>query len=78
MNELLATGVPTVAVALRTPYDLVAYPAAATYACTYGLRRPMMEALANALFGKAPFGGKLPVTIADHYDAGHGLEIETP
>jgi len=78
VNELLATGVPTVAVALRTPYDLLAYPAATTYACTYGLRRPMMEALANALFGKAPFGGKLPVTIADHYDAGHGLEIETP
>ncbi len=78
VNELLATGVPTVTVAMRTPYDLVAYPTAATYACTYGLRRPMMDALAAALFGNAPFGGRLPVTIADHYDAGHGLEIETP
>ena len=66
-----------VTVALRTPYDLVAYPTVSTYACTYGLRRPMMEALAAALFGNAPFRGRLPVTIADQYDAGHGLEIET-
>ena len=78
VNELLATGVPTVTVAMRTPYDLVAYPTAETYACTYGLRRPMMDALASALFGRAPFGGRLPVTIADHYDAGYGLETQTP
>jgi beta-N-acetylhexosaminidase len=78
VNELLATGVPTVTVALRTPYDLVAFPAAGTYICTYGLRRPMMEALADALFGMAPFGGRLPVTIADHYDVGHSVETQTP
>ena len=78
VNQLLATGLPTATVALRTPYDLAAYPTATTYACTYGLRKPMMEALADALFGKAPFDGRLPVTIPDYYDAGHGLETQTP
>jgi beta-N-acetylhexosaminidase len=78
VTELLATGEPMVTVALRTPYDIVAYPTATTYACTYGLRRPMMDALAAALFGKAPFGGRLPVTIAGYHDAGHGLEVATP
>jgi beta-N-acetylhexosaminidase len=75
VRTLIASRVPVVTVALRTPYDLAAYPAAATYACTYGIRRPMMEALAAALFGKAPFGGTLPVTIAGLYQAGHGLEL---
>ena len=78
VNQLLATGLPTATVALRTPYDLAAYPTATTYACTYGLRKPMMEALADALFGKAPFDGRLPVTIPDYYDAGHGLETPKP
>ncbi|HEX9109217.1 MAG TPA: glycoside hydrolase family 3 N-terminal domain-containing protein, partial [Longimicrobiales bacterium] len=35
VQSLLDSGAPTVAVALRTPYDLKAYPAAQTYVCTY-------------------------------------------
>jgi hypothetical protein len=32
-----------------------------------------MEALAAALAGEAPFGGRLPVDIAGLYQRGHGL-----
>jgi hypothetical protein len=32
-----------------------------------------MEALADALFGEAPFYGRLPVAVADLHPRGHGL-----
>jgi beta-N-acetylhexosaminidase len=52
-----------IAVALRLPYDLAAYPAVASYLCTYSILQPSMEALADALLGRLKCRGKLPVTI---------------
>ena len=63
VNALLKRDVPTVAVALRMPYDLLAYPTAPTYVCAYSIQSPAMEALAQALFGHIPFAGRLPVSI---------------
>jgi beta-N-acetylhexosaminidase len=73
VNALLAGGRPVVAVALRVPYDLLAYPAAPTYACTYGILPPSMEALARALLGHIPFTGRLPVSLPGLYPIGHRL-----
>ena len=70
---VLASGRPTVTVALRTPWDLLAYPSARTHVCTYGILPPSMEALAAALLGEAPFAGRLPVEIAGLHPRGHGL-----
>ena len=64
VNALLAEPLPVIAVALRMPHDLLAYPAAPTYVCTYSLVPPALEALAAALFGQAPFPGRLPVPLA--------------
>jgi beta-N-acetylhexosaminidase len=63
VRALVEQGTPTVAVALRMPYDIAAYPAAPTYACTYSILPPSMDALADALFGRIPFAGRLPVRI---------------
>lgn len=63
VNGLLDTAVPLVSVALRTPYDLAAYPRARTHICTYSIQQPAMRALAAALWGEIPFQGKLPVRI---------------
>ena len=52
-----------ITVALRMPYDLAAYSAARTHICTYSILPPSMEALADAIFGRIPFPGILPVTI---------------
>ncbi len=60
-------------VALRTPWDLLAYPSARTHVCSYGILPPSMEALAAALVGEAPFVGRLPVEIAGLHPRGHGL-----
>jgi beta-N-acetylhexosaminidase len=72
-EAVLASGKATVTVALRTPWDLLAYPSARTHVCTYGILAPTMEALAASLTGQEPFGGRLPVDIAGLYPRGHGL-----
>lgn len=74
VKALLETRTPTVAVALRTPYDLARYPTAGTYVCTYGIHPPSMEALANALFGTAPIHGRLPAAVPGLYPVGHGID----
>ena len=63
-RELLATGVPAVTVALRTPYDLAVYPESGTHLATYSIHRPSLDALAAALFGEFVPGGQLPVRLA--------------
>ena len=72
-RAVLALGRPTVTVALRTPWDLLAYPAARTHICSYGILEPSLSALAAALFGEQPFYGHLPVTLGELYPRGHGL-----
>ena len=61
VQALLTIDVPAVTVALRTPWDLGAYPASSTHVCTYSVHEPSMVALAAALFGERPFVGRLPV-----------------
>jgi beta-N-acetylhexosaminidase len=63
-NALLDLGLPVVTVALRTPYDLSVYPGAQTHLCTYSIHPASMDALADALFGEAEAGGRLPVQPA--------------
>lgn len=73
VNALLATDARVVTVAIRTPFDLAAYPRAITHLCTYSIHRPSMDALASVLFGAAPALGRLPVAIPGLYPRGHGL-----
>ncbi len=60
-RAILGLGIATVTVALRTPWDLMAYPESATHVCSYGILGPTMDALAGALFGEHGFTGRLPV-----------------
>lgn len=74
VDALLGTGKPVVTVALRTPYDLAAYPRSSTHVCTYSGHLPSLEALVSALLGQAPFRGHLPAAIPGLYARGHGIE----
>jgi beta-N-acetylhexosaminidase len=62
-EALVDGGNPVVAVALRTPFDILAYPAVDTYACSYGIQPPNLRAVADALLGHIPFRGRLPVRL---------------
>jgi beta-N-acetylhexosaminidase len=48
---------------MRTPFDLASYPSVQTYACSYGIQQPNLLALVDALTGRIPFRGQLPVTL---------------
>ena len=64
---------PTIAVVLRTPFDLSSYPEIQTYLCTYSILRPSLDALADVLAGIAEASGRLPSPIGDLFPTGHGL-----
>jgi beta-N-acetylhexosaminidase len=72
VRAVLATGTPTVTVALRTPYDLTSYPESRTHLCTYSIKATALNALAAVLFGEAAAPGRLPVRLGDLYPRGHG------
>ncbi|HEX8990524.1 MAG TPA: glycoside hydrolase family 3 N-terminal domain-containing protein [Anaerolineales bacterium] len=73
VSAILGTGIPTVLVAMRLPYDLASVPEAQTTVCTYSILEPSMRALAAALSGVKAFEGQLPVSIPGLYPAGFGI-----
>jgi beta-N-acetylhexosaminidase len=72
VDGLIGTGIPLITVALRTPYDLNAYPTSSTHLCTYSILQPSMIALADVIFGKRPTEGRLPVSLSPELPAGSG------
>jgi beta-N-acetylhexosaminidase len=62
-RSLVATGTPVIAVALRAPWDAVAYPEIGTVLATYGIQPPSLAALVAALWGAASITGLLPVRL---------------
>ncbi len=69
VDALLRAGPPVVTVALRTPWDLAAYPAAASHLATYSILPDSMSALAEVLAGRLVPTGRLPVRLAVGGDA---------
>jgi beta-N-acetylhexosaminidase len=63
VDAVASSGRPTIAVALRTPWDVARYPASAAVVCTYSILPDSLEALARGLVGAIPFVGRLPVTV---------------
>lgn len=62
-------------VSFGSPYlpNLKPIPA---YLAGYGYWAGSMTALADALYGRAPISGRLPVTLGEQYPRGHGLKRE--
>ncbi len=63
VRAIHARGQRLIVVALRTPYDLIAFPMIGTYLCAYGIRRVTTEAIARVLFGEIEAAGVLPCAI---------------
>ncbi|WP_027965064.1 glycoside hydrolase family 3 protein [Halalkalibacillus halophilus] len=72
------TDAPVIAVGIRNPYDVMAYPEVDAYIAQYGFNEANFEATAATIFGENNPSGKLPVTIPTLedevlYEFGHGL-----
>ena len=65
VRTLHARGQQPIVIALRTPYDLGAFPMIRTYLCAYGIRSVTTEAVARVLFGEIEARGVLPCPIPD-------------
>ena len=63
VDAVAAAGTPTIAVALRGPWDVARYPGSVTALATYSILPPSLGALADVLAGRASATGRLPVTM---------------
>ncbi|HEY4554056.1 MAG TPA: glycoside hydrolase family 3 N-terminal domain-containing protein [Bacillaceae bacterium] len=79
VNQLIGqTDAPVIAVGIRNPYDIMAYPEVDAYLAQYSFRTASFNATAAIIFGELAPTGLLPVTIPDMaggilYEYGHGL-----
>ncbi|MET9469460.1 glycoside hydrolase family 3 N-terminal domain-containing protein [Streptomyces sp. NPDC006544] len=73
VEELLATGVPVVLVAIRNPYDPARLPQCAAELATYTWTDVEMRAAARVVTGAVRPTGRLPVPVPGRYPLGHGL-----
>ncbi|MFF4039030.1 glycoside hydrolase family 3 protein [Streptomyces sp. NPDC001816] len=79
-EQLLATGTPVVAVAIRNPYDVAQLSSVKAYLATYSWTDVELRAAARVIAGRVNPRGRLPVPVqrADDptqvlYPLGHGL-----
>ncbi|WP_405525340.1 glycoside hydrolase family 3 protein [Streptomyces canus] len=80
VEQLVATGRPVVAVAIRNPYDVAQLPPVPAYLAAYSWTDVELRAAARVIAGKAAPRGRLPVPVqrADDpakvlYPVGYGL-----
>jgi len=64
VRELYKRGKKPIVLALRTPYDLNAFPMIETYLCSYGIRPASMQAVVRVLFGEIEAQGCLPCEVS--------------
>jgi beta-glucosidase-like glycosyl hydrolase len=70
----MPAGVKKIAVSFGSPYVVRDLPETRTYIAAYGVQPVLQKAAARAIFGEAPFTGRLPVTIPGLHRRGEGLE----
>jgi beta-N-acetylhexosaminidase len=63
MRHLVSSGRRVVGLAVRNPYDLLAFPQLRTYLITYECTRPALVAAVRVLFGERQALGHLPVSL---------------
>lgn len=66
IHKIVAKGIPVIAVAMRSPYDVSYLSVVQACICTYDYTYPALKIAAGAIFGKEQVTGKLPVMIETH------------
>jgi beta-N-acetylhexosaminidase len=74
LNEILKGSKPVINIAFGNPYLLRGFPTMKNYVVAYGDMASLQSASADAISGKIPFKGKLPITVGD-FPRGTGLSL---
>ena len=71
--DSVSSGPKAALIAFGNPYILRQFPRARTYINTFGVGDALEVAVARALAGQAPIGGKTPVSLPGFFKLGDGL-----
>jgi beta-N-acetylhexosaminidase len=77
MELLSSSGKAVIGISFGSPYLVSAYPSVPAYLLAWGGAPVSQRAAAAALLGRAPIGGKLPISIPPWFKPGDGLERVT-
>jgi beta-N-acetylhexosaminidase len=65
VQGFLESEVPTIVIALKSPYDLLGFPSVGTYLVTFGTTPGQLSMVADVLFGKEEATGVMPVELGE-------------
>jgi len=75
LNQVIATGKPTVVASLGSPYLVSRFPKAKTWIAAFGTQDVVQRAMVRAIFGQIAIGGKLPVNVPGVAKLGAGMRV---
>jgi len=63
-------------VSFGNPYLIRQFPSVGTYLATYGVADVIEAAAADAVLGRAPITGRVPVSLPGFFTRGDGIQRE--
>jgi beta-N-acetylhexosaminidase len=78
VEGLVADGVPVIAVSFGNPYLLNTLPSVPAYLLAWGGADVSQQAAADAILGRIPITGRLPISLPPHHNLGDGIHRQTP
>jgi beta-N-acetylhexosaminidase len=75
VNQMIATGKPTVVIAFGSPYLIEGFPGAKTWLAEFSTNSVSQVAAVRALFGHVATQGQIPVTVPGTVQRGDGLRV---
>jgi beta-N-acetylhexosaminidase len=74
VEELVAGGAPVIAVSFGNPYLLDSFPSVPAYLLAWGGADVSQQAAADAILGRIPITGRLPISLPPHHGRGDGIQ----
>lgn len=76
IGQIVRSGKPVVLISFGNPYIVTGIELPDSYLAAYSGSEASQKAVAQALFGKSPVHGRLPIAIPGLYAFGQGMDLE--
>ncbi|MQA89088.1 MAG: hypothetical protein GEU90_02455 [Gemmatimonas sp.] len=74
VEGVVAEGIPVLVISFGSPYLLDYFPSVDSYLLGWSGDRQAQRAIADALLGRSPIRGRLPVSLPPHHTVGDGID----